>query len=140
MDIKTLAGEFKSSIELKDYCNKQYVALEQALKRVTDLQHEVAHLKELLAAAKVVPVVAPSIIPGNPEQTICEMQVNLLYSIAASRALTLEETKRLDLLVKNLLLIKAQPGKPIDYSLPKDVTEADLVSLAASQAPALSDE
>jgi regulator of replication initiation timing len=147
-NIATMAGEFKDMKELQAYCDAQYVQLDSALKRVHELELEVAHLKELLSGA--VPLVEPhteatavaktvqpeqkvDLVVRSDEQTICEVQINMLKSTAMNRPLTLEETKRLDLLVKNLSLIKAQQAAiPADYSkLPPNVSAADLIAIAA---------
>lgn len=136
-NILTLAGKFKSNVELQEYCNQQYVALEKALKRIHELDLEVAHLKELLAGTTPLVQSEPKVelLPGSAEQSICEIQINMLQDVAKQRPLTLEETKRLDILIKNLYLAKSQNAAiPVDYTkLPPQVSEAQLIALAAVQ-------
>lgn len=134
-NILTLAGKFKSNVELQEYCNKQYVALEKSLQRIHELEIEIGHLKELLAGSAPLVQVEPKVelMPGSAEQSICEIQINMLQDVAKQRPLTLEETKRLDILVKNLYLAKSQNAAiPVDYTkLPAQVSEAQLIALAA---------
>lgn len=133
-NILTLAGKFKSNIELQEYCDKQYVALEKALKRIHELELEIGHLKELLSGSS--PIIGEAkveLLPGSAEQSICEIQINMLQDVAKQRPLTLEETKRLDILVKNLYLAKSQNASiAADYTkLPAQVSEAQLIAIAA---------
>ena len=130
-NIITLAGKFKDVLELKAYCDAQYTTLETALSRVAELQAENTHLKELLSStAPLIPPIAK--IEVSSEQAICEIQIKMLQEDAMHRQLTLEETKRLDLLVKNLYIIKGQlTSIPVDSTqLPDNISEAKLLELA----------
>jgi phosphopantetheine adenylyltransferase len=131
-NILTLAGRFKTHVELQEYCDAQFVALERAQKRISTLEAEVTHLKELLSSTtKLIDEPAIEKIVVSPEQAICEIQIKKLQQQALIRELTLEETKRLDLLVKNLYLAKGQATAVIQTErLPDQVTEAELVAIA----------
>lgn len=72
---------------------------------IASLRKENAHLKELLTAT--VPLISKEIkIEVTKEQATCEIQLRMLYEKAQHRELTLEETKRLEILIKSLYLIK----------------------------------
>jgi hypothetical protein len=131
--ISNIAEKFKDESDLRAYCNKQYESLKQAKDIIQHLQSEVKHLKELLASSANTINSKPELIIKSIEQTICEVQIEKLRESAMERPLTLEETKRLDLLVKNLLLCKGayKDIKP-DYStLPKGLTSQQLLDIAS---------
>ena len=137
IDITAMAGKFKSRLELQRYSEKLFAAFKQSVEQLQKVQDENKHLKEMLAS--VVPVVAaPTEVKEIPtfsvpdEQAIAEMQLLRLKQIAMDRDLTLDETKRFDLLTKNLYLAKGKPTKAIDARAKRleDVTEAELVQIA----------
>lgn len=117
--------------ELKEYCKKQYAVIEKSYNRVKELEHQVAHLEQLLRDG--MPLLNPvqSIII-TPEQGLLERQVELLSEIGLDKHLSLEETKRLDLLLKNLNIIKGKPhdlpGKPIEI---KKLSTSELLKIAS---------
>ena len=137
-DIITLAGKFKNAKELQLYTDSQYIALKSALDEITRLKEEVSHLKQLLSST--VPLVGePPIekIIVSQEQAILEAQISHLHERALSRELTLEETKRLDLLIKNLNLVKGKPTGIIDAQSKKidknKISDAQLVYIASQE-------
>lgn len=99
--ILTLAEKFGSTVELQLYCDTQYKTILSLNEQILTLKGEIAHMKELLHS-KV------ERLEVSPEQAICEIQIRRLLESTSMRELTLEETKRLDLLVKNLYLAKGQ--------------------------------
>ena len=131
-DIITLAGAFKDELSLQAYCDAQFQLIEQLRDSNAKLEAEVAHLKTLIT--DTVPVLSKDVVKIEVplEQAICEMQIAKLQRTAMDRDLTLEETKRLDLLIKNLYLAKGQSTAIIaDYSkLPPNVSEAALIEIA----------
>lgn len=55
------------------------------------------------------------------EELICIQEINALYEISTKRDLTLEEVRKLDLLIKNLRLIREQSTQVIDLQeIPPD--------------------
>lgn len=125
-EIITLAGRFKNSGELQRYADAQYLALKSASDRITKLEDEIKHLKGLLAAT--VPVVGEhktDLFVVSKEQAILEAQIRLLNDRGLEKELTLEETKRLDLLIKNLNLVKSQ-----NFTIPADSKKVDKRSVS----------
>lgn len=94
-----------SAIELQAYANAQYEALQDALKTIRKLENEVRHLKQILATTPLTNG-EPTPLIVSDGQIICEMEIQRLKEVSFKRGLTLEETKRFDLCVKNLQLIK----------------------------------
>jgi hypothetical protein len=112
----------------------QTVTIHKLMEENKRLKAEVEHLHMLLAST------AP-LVGGDPaldvsdEEAICEIQLRKLQAKAQDRELTLEETKRLEILIKSLYLIreKAQPKSNDDLiKLPKGMTADDLAKLASA--------
>lgn len=129
VDISALANG------MKEYSDAQYKALLVLQKENHQLKDEVAHLKELLAATSPL-ITSPTVkIDLPPEQLICEIQINMLQDKAKDRELTLEETKRLEILIKSLYLIKDKAKEDIKasfMSLPDAATIENLSKIAAA--------
>ena len=131
IDISKMFVDYKKS-ELQEYSKQQYVALQAALKKIKDLEAEVAHLQELLIATT--PLVEKIIV--SPEEALIENQIKLLEEQfrGKNQNLTLEETKILDLLLKNKKLLQEQDktiqgkSKPV----PKVSSFDDLLKIAAT--------
>ena len=70
---------------------------------------------------------------SNAEEMICIEQIDLLKQKSSSRELSLDEVKRLDLLVKNLRLIREQSTEVINTTDYKNLGEAELVAIASSR-------
>lgn len=94
---------------------------------ITNLEKENKQLKEQLENLRLQS--ATEVV--SAEELICIEQINILQNRSSQRELSLEEIKKLDLLVKNLRLIK----EPTKNGQLKDVTgkfsEADLVAIAS---------
>lgn len=134
-EIKTLAGAFADEFSLQAYCDAQYQLIHNLQNENTRLRDEVEHLKEALVAS--VPLVNSVVKLEVPlEQAICEMQIAKMQRTAMDRDLTLEETKRLDLLIKNLYLAKGQSSTVVaDYTkLPPNMSEEALIEMATDNA------
>jgi hypothetical protein len=132
--------------ELQAYCNSQYAAIHRLSRRVNELEIENSHLKTLLeAAASHAPIVlapssahtpapAPVQMERSAEQLICEMELEKLKTSALERELSLEEVKRMDLLVKNLYLSKGKNtailGKSRRVS-EANISEAELLAITS---------
>lgn len=86
--------------DLEKEAMTQYVAIEKLQKENKALKAEVYHLKQLLLGNSEVKITVPK------EQAACEIQLEMLHVKSRERELTLEETKRLEILIKSLYLIK----------------------------------
>lgn len=136
IDVTQLAGRFKNRKELQQYSEMLFVSFKQAVEKLQKLEAENKHLKELLARSvpqlelsqenNVVKLVVPD------EQAIAEIQLKKLAQTAKDRELTLDETKRYDLLTKNLYLSKSKSPKTIDAKTKaiEQIEDAELVKIA----------
>lgn len=119
--------KFKSQKELKEYARAQFITLLQVNKRIAELEAENARLKQQLADQPA----ASALLPKTSEEDICAIELRRLLEQAKDRALTFEETKRMDLLVKNLYLVKDKLNAKPSASKSRDIDEATLVMLAS---------
>ncbi len=65
-----------------------------------------------------------------PGEKICIEQIDRLEKLSSDRQLTLEEVKRLDLLVKNLKLIREESTVILNARRIDSLKESDLVAIA----------
>jgi hypothetical protein len=69
----------------------------------------------------------------RPEELICIEQIELLKQKSTGRELTLDEVRRLDILIKNLRLIQGQSTEATEHKDYRNVKEADLVAIARTK-------
>jgi hypothetical protein len=120
---------------LTQISSQHFLLLETLQKENEDLKFQVGHLKELLTSTAPLIGGDVSIIEVPQEQAICEIQLRMLNEKAHGRELTLEETKRLEILVKSLYLIKERQGSaiPTEFAnIPKHLSLEDLGSIAST--------
>lgn len=122
--------KFNSVQELKEYARAQFLTLLSANKRIDALEDE--NRKLLKELDEIKSVQKPDLLVKSNEQALCEIEIKRLYDDAKDRALNFEETKRLDLLVKNLYVIKGKPAPQKDKNpgKNKNLTDDDLIGLA----------
>lgn len=78
------------------------------------------------------------VVIAGPEEEILEAQIRHLRNVAVERLLTLDETRQLDLLIKNLLLLRGDPTTIHGESKPADgVSDADLVNIVTNTEPVI---
>jgi hypothetical protein len=137
-NIDNIAKQFENILDLQKYSDQQFALIQKQNLIIGRLQAEIAHLKSVLSASPLVDDKSVKLITST-EQTICEIEIERLKETAMSRGLTLEETKRLDLLVKNLFLAKEQK-KDVAPSFRNlnNVSNATLIEIA-SQPEAVED-
>lgn len=97
---------------------------------ITELSKEIKVLTERLAKYEAVPLFK---IHLTPEELICIEQINILKSKSSDRELSLDECKRLDILVKNLRLIRDESIETIDATNHSSIDEAALVAIATNR-------
>lgn len=108
---------------------------------ILELKKENQGLKETLAKMLEQPQ-TKALIPfqpqknyDSPEEKILEEQINVLEAFSAQRALTLEEIKALDLLIKNKnAILSKKPHEPDWRDVSEKTPEAELLRLAGDVA------
>lgn len=123
ISIETLAGKFANEIDLQEYCDKQYKIIQKITEENKKLKEDIDHLKFILASNTETLLTTssePIKIIVSKEQALLEEQINIIQNRSIGIELTLEDTKKLDLLLKNLNLIKE--SSPKTYELrPKKI-------------------
>jgi len=104
------------------------VAKKQKEQIVDELRQENDILKVKIKQLETVLYTSHS--ASSPEELICIEQISLIKRKSADRELSLDEVKRLDILIKNLRLIKDQSTETIDHKDYRNIKEAELVAIA----------
>jgi len=129
ISIDDLRAQYKEKVKAKDL--KDFALQQQNL--IEDLMHRNKALENKLASAEsiLMGLQKPSGIVNmiSEEELICVEQIQILKGKSASRELSLDEVKRLDILIKNLRLIRDKSTEAIDVTDYSDAKEADLVAL-----------
>lgn len=102
-DIISMYKDATSDQEKQNFFIKQQELITTLLRDNKKLQAEIEHLKILLSQDDNVEKIILT-----PEECLLEHQIKLLQEKGLSRELTLEETKKLDLFIKNKRLAKEQ--------------------------------
>jgi hypothetical protein len=129
VDIKELQQQAVEKSN-QEFAVQQQKLIEKLLIENKRQQERVAHLEQLIKSLQSTEGVVQRL---TPEELICIEQINILHNRSSQRELTLEEVKRLDLLVKNLRLIRELSTQVLDYTGPREVTEEDLVAIARAE-------
>lgn len=137
-DIKELFNQFRDDLEKQEYFEKQQLVITNLLKEKKKMQDEIDHLKDLLCSTNQLLPTDNKVekIIVTPEEDLIERQIYLIQQRGLERELTLEDTKKLDLLLKNKNLIKDE-NKPIagesSKADKKNFTQAQLIQIASSK-------
>jgi hypothetical protein len=131
IDIADLRAEFLEKTKLKDtkeFAEKQMQIIFEVSKQNEALRDKIDHLEKLLLNK------APEMaIRLSAEEVICIEQIEILQRKSSGRELSLDEVKRLDLLIKNLRLIREESTQVINTSSYSNVQEDMLVAIATSK-------
>ncbi len=127
-NIVNVLKDFKDMVELRKYTEAQAVVISQLQERLSDSERENRSLRKSLDQYN-----GSFQIDVTPEEIIVIEQIDYLQKASAQRALTIEEVKKLDLLIKNLNLIKSQPTQIVANAKDKhqSLPEADLIEIAS---------
>lgn len=133
-DIVQIYKEFKSEVEKKDFLKKQQEVITNLMNKNKQLEEEVAHLKALLTSTTQVIGEENKVTIVSAEEGLIDRQIELIRERGLERELTLEDTKKLDLLLKNKKIAKENnatipaESKKIDK---KDLTHSELIQIAS---------
>lgn len=127
VDINTLKNQFLQAETLEDW--KQFANTQNELIVSYQKEIEVLRLKNRQLEAMLINK-TNLITELSPEENICIQQIDRLEKTSLTRELTLEEVKRLDLLVKNMKLIREESTIVLNSKKSDNLGEADLVAIA----------
>lgn len=100
------------------------------------LKRKVEELESKLARAKAKTNVIK--IHISPEEVILDQQILRLHKVSTERTLTLDETRMLDIHIKNKRLLNEKSTINADYTkIPDGYTEQDLLEIAKGEKTAI---
>lgn len=129
MPFSKLLSDYKTEIELRQFCQATLKTVQELTKKNKALTEEVSHMQSLLVAA--VPIVKPegsSLLDiGEDDIEIAKMELKKLRERAYTKELTLEEAKRTDIYSK----ILQNKNKSSETPREREVKSVDLNNLLA---------
>jgi len=131
LDMQDLRKQFVEKTKLKDvkeFAEKQQDLIEKLLNDNKLLSEKVGHLEEMLKASA-----ATIKVPMTVEELICIEQIDLLRQKSRDRELSLDESKRLDIFIKNLRLIRNESTEVINTTNYSTLNEVELVAIATGK-------
>jgi hypothetical protein len=111
--------------DLKEFATSQQELLEKLLKENEHLKEKLEYTEKILKDFST----GVLTLPMTKEESICREQLELIKRRSAERALSLEDIKIFDILVKNLKIIQ-ESYKEKSKDTFRDVEEIDLVAIA----------
>lgn len=136
-DIIEMFDKLKSTIELKEYATTLFQGLKRSTELLQQKEDEIKHLKELLA--KSIPLIGSDNhstikIIKTTEEIIIEAEIEKLREVSQQRPLNLNETKQLDIYIKNLRLLQNKGDIDSESSKNKDkYSDAKLLEYASDE-------
>lgn len=125
----------KEVISLRRENHAAMLTIDRLLKEQNNKLEQIKHLENLIS--QNVPVIKKVneklTIAISSETEIAEIQLERLRQASKTRALTLEEIRAYDLLVKNKRLVLDESTINLGKNQYRDVADADLLKIAASQ-------
>jgi len=107
IDIKNLHKEFKEEAEKNKFLEVQNKTIIELNNKISKQEEEIKHLQLLLTnTTQIIGENRIERIIKTPEEALIDGQIEILQSRSLGQELSLEEVKKLDLLLKNKILIK----------------------------------
>jgi hypothetical protein len=123
-ELKKQFEEKTKAKDLKEFASAQYKIIETLISENNFLKEKNQHLEKMLQTQM------QNAMRLSPEEMICLEQIDRLKSKSKDRELTLEEAKKLDILVRNLKLIREESTIVVSHSDPSGIKESELVAIA----------
>jgi hypothetical protein len=129
ISIDQLRKQFSEKTSLEEW--KTFSEMQNSL--IEKYQSEIALLRQKNSQLEhLINQKTPQLVSElTPEEIICLQQIRRLENSSTSRELTLEEVKRLDLLVKNLKLIREESTIVVN-NRSDNLKESELVAIIQS--------
>lgn len=136
VSLEKISDSKPKSITLEDSINRQNSYVDQLTSEnekmrlhIKDVEAELAHAKMLLDRLDIANIVKPI----SDEEEIASIQLQKIKLLSRERALSLEEIKMYDLLVKNLKLAKGEVTDIQGHKSLSKTSKPDLIRLAATK-------
>lgn len=127
VSIEELRKEMLGVNDLQEFVYKQQELLEKYINENKKLQEKLDHCEKLLKSNSHLLV-----NNTNDEEIICVQQIEILRKRSMEKELDINDVKKLDILIKNLNLIRSKPTDVIDVSS-RDVSQEELLAIATGQ-------
>lgn len=134
--LEEMMKSFASMAELKSFAEQQHKTILELTKSIDKLRAKNKQLEDLLQqktpalVGEYTPIVTAGTVDEAHEENICRMELKKLHDLSLERALTYEETKKVDIFTKLLLAINQRPKGELINTKKKDTDE--LLKLVAS--------
>lgn len=109
MNINDLIKDFKDFEDIRPYIESQFKTITVLTKENTSLKEEIKHLKSMLMDS--VPIIGGQTAEITNEEQICLTEIKKLKDLTEIQVLTYEDTKKLDIFVKTLKLLREKTKK-----------------------------
>jgi hypothetical protein len=110
----------------QQFVESQQKVIEKLCKQIEVLKEKNEHLETILKS-----VVKPNMsIEVTPEELICIEQINIIKNRSSQRELTTDEVKKLDLLIKNLKLLRQESTVIMSKSSYRSMPDEELLAIA----------
>lgn len=134
--IHDMIKSFKTMKDLQEFTEAQHSTIMELTRKVQSLTEKNKHMENLLQ--QQVPVLVseykpPTIVGPNDqdhEEAICRMELKKLHDLSIERALTFEETKKVEVYTKLLISLSQKP-KSVE-NIAKGKTTTELLRLVGS--------
>lgn len=121
---------FKTVQDLKDYTSTQYHTIIELTNKLQEANLKIQHLESLLQnSGPILAIDEKTFKSKNSGELLCELEIEKIFNKAKMHEISLEDTKKLDLLMKNLYLIKNNK-KDEPHTLDASLSEPELLALA----------
>lgn len=134
--LEEMMKSFATMAELKSFAEQQHKTILELTKSIDKLRAKNKQLEDLLQqktpslVGEYTPVITAGTINEAHEENICRMELKKLHDESLLRALTYEETKKVEIFTKLLLAINQRPKGELLNTKKKDTDE--LLKLVAS--------
>jgi hypothetical protein len=125
-EVRKLMIEKSKEEDAQKFIETQHKTIEKLCKQIEILKEKTTHLENILKQ-----VVKPGLVADvSQEELICIEQIDIIKNRSSQRELTTDEVKKLDLLIKNLKLLRQESTVIMSKSSYRALPEDELLSIA----------
>lgn len=125
-ELRQMMIEKSKQEDSQKFIETQHKTIEQLCKQVEVLKEKNTHLENVLKQ-----IVKPGLVADvSQEELICIEQIDIIKNRSSQRELTTDEVKKLDLLIKNLKLLRQESTVIMSKSSYRALPEDELLSIA----------
>lgn len=110
MSIEKMLSEYKTTVELQSFAEAQFKTIQELTKKVKRLEDENIELKKGFdgggSLIKKEDADFSKFLTSTDQETISKIQLNRLKEVSFERELTLEESKRVEIFTKILMMME----------------------------------